>query len=315
MSIVQSLLRKHKKAIFFQKNREQIEKLSSMEITFLVQQHAELMTHFQLMNISRDFSEKVITIGLSITHKNIKHIRTRDSGKLLVDTLCKKLLADDCARLLKNSLPLEYHDQHTFDYIVDNGFYFSLRNCPEKLITKENSIRVARIGDRSHNHIPKNMIDAEIALILFKGNPAVFKSLDRVLQTQQLSMEGAVSPTHISVLPPSHVNMIADAWMRGDENVGINAFRSAPKTAQECLVHCEEMLISLSRYRNTEERDAMRTLYHHALRSFSPQESWDATTNEYQRELVIEVMGVDILTVKGLPYYVKRRCLSNDLEL
>lgn len=312
MSLVSSILKKHKKPSFFERHRESFASLTDQELDTIFRAQPDMMVLFQELSISDEFSKRVVFSGIRQSVKNIHRFRLYAQSQWLIEALCCNIKRHKAADLLLSMVPRDKLTQAIFDFIIHQDTAVRISQLPRTLITSRNCMKVLVMDPDQWRHIPKQLIDEELALAMYRADPAALSRIPTEMVTETVLAKGTVTLNHFEKLDEEKRAWLAKRWLNDQSSVGLNYHMDSPVSLSDILDRYREAETKriFSYYRTSE------TIFLEAvLKSAYIDDLWHSAKNKKHQEQIIKMHGKKLLEVEGFPVELKRKWLEEDLNL
>lgn len=312
MSLVSSILKKHKKPSFFARHRDAIAMLTDQELDTVISTQPEMMGLLQDLQISDEFNQRVVFSGMRQSPRNIHRFKLYDQSSLLIDALCACYKPYKSAEFLMNLVPKHKLTQAIFDFVSRQGVYIRLSNLPRSLITRNNCLILLDIDPDQWRHVPRSLIDEELAAAMFRADSLALKQIPSHLITHEVIEKGAATLSHFVALNAEQQQWIAKQWLVNPERLALNVYMDRPL----------DLTAVIDRYRDAERKRGLfdrkndeAIFFDEVLRVVYLDDLWFAAKDKIQQNLIIKIHGKKLLEVDGFPAELKREWLESDLNI
>jgi hypothetical protein len=312
MSLVSSILKKHKKQSFFERHREAFASLSDQELDTIFRAQPDLMVLFQELSISEEFSKRVVFSGIRQSAKNIHRFKLYDQSQWLIEALCSNIKRHKAAELLLSIVPRDKLTQAIFDFIIHQHIAVRISQLPRTLITSRNCMKVLVMDPGQWRQIPRHLIDEELALAMYRADSVALSRIPTEMVTEAMLAKGTVTLSHFEKLDEEKRAWFAKCWIDDPSSVGLTYYADRPLDFSVLLDRYQEVEAKrIFAYYKTPEtiflEDVLKVAYVDDL--------WYSAKNKTHQEQIIKIHGKKLLSVEGFPVELKRKWLEDDLNI
>ncbi len=312
MSLVSSILRKHKKPSFFARHREAIGLLTDAELESIIGAQPDMMTVLLELDLPESFMKRVVFAGLKQTPRNIHRFTCYDHSEWLIEALCQHHAAVKTAKFLLEWVPKHKLTQPIFDFVVRQDEPISLHQLPKHLITRNNCLKILDMNPDQWRYVPENLIDEELALAMYRSDHFALKRIPHEHVTARVIAKGTTTLSHFEQLNAENRKVIVNLWLNEPGSVGLEYRVERPIDYSELIDRYREAERNKSFF-GRKQQEAI--FLEEVLQQAYLNDLWCSAKTHEQKDVLIKMHGKRLLEARDFPAELRRKWLEEDLSL